>query len=74
MKRAAPLVLLAALVAAAGCTVNPVTGKSQIDLLGEAQEVQIGNHLYPGAIQSSLGAIAGGEVGAEAVRRVRSLV
>ena len=68
MKRAAPLVLLAALVAAAGCTVNPVTGKSQIDLLGEAQEVQIGNHLYPGAIQSSLGAIAGGDVQREVER------
>ena len=44
-------------VAAAGCTVNPVTGKSQLDLLGEAQEVEMGKAYYPSAVQSSLGPI-----------------
>ncbi len=47
---------LLALVAA-GCTVNPVTGKSQLDLLGEAQEIEIGKMYYQGAIQGSLGPI-----------------
>jgi predicted Zn-dependent protease len=51
-------VLCAALIAAAGCTINPVTGKSQLDLLGEAQEIQLGKNLYPGAVQGSLGPIA----------------
>jgi len=49
---------LLALAAAPGCTVNPVTGKSQLDLMGEAQELELGKSLYPGAIQQSLGPIA----------------
>ncbi len=49
--------LAVALVGAAGCTVNPVTGKSQLDLLGEAQEIEMGKQYYPGAVQSSLGPI-----------------
>jgi predicted Zn-dependent protease len=48
---------VAALVVAAGCTVNPVTGKSQLDLLGEAQEIEMGKAYYPGMVQSSLGPI-----------------
>jgi predicted Zn-dependent protease len=47
----------AGLLAAAGCTVNPVTGKSQLDLLGEAQEIELGKSLYPSSIQESLGPI-----------------
>ena len=50
-------VTFAALLAAAGCTVNPVTGKSQLDLLGEAQEIELGKSLYPSSIQESLGPI-----------------
>lgn len=46
-----------ALVLAVGCSVNPVTGKSQLDLMGEAGEIQMGQNYYPGAIQGSLGPI-----------------
>ncbi len=49
--------LLATLLALAGCTVNPVTGRSQLDLMGEAQELEMGKSLYPGAIQQSLGPV-----------------
>jgi len=52
-----------------GCTVNPVSGKSQLDLLGEAQEVEMGKAYYPGTIQSSLGPIDDAELQA-AVSRV----
>lgn len=47
--------ILGLLLLAAGCTINPVTGKSQLDLLGEAQEIEMGRSLYPQAIQGSLG-------------------
>jgi predicted Zn-dependent protease len=40
-----------------GCSVNPVTGKSQLDLMGEAGEIRMGTNFYPGAIQGSLGPI-----------------
>ncbi len=56
--RGRTLACLLAAAAAAGCTVNPVTGRSQLDLMGEAQEVNLGKSLYPGAIQQSLGPIA----------------
>jgi len=46
-----------ALLLLAGCTTNPVTGKSQLDLMGEAGEIRMGISYYPGAIQSSLGTI-----------------
>jgi len=56
MRRQILLVLTAvALVLAVGCSVNPVTGKSQLDLIGEAGEIQMGLNFYPGAIQGSLG-------------------
>ena len=51
------------LLAAAGaalalsCSTNPVTGKAQLDLLGEAQELALGAQLYPAYIQDSLGPI-----------------
>ncbi len=73
MKRALFLVPLAALAVAAGCTVNPVTGKSQLDLLGEAQEVNLGKALYPSAIQESLGAIAAEDVQGEVDRVGRAV-
>lgn len=46
-----------ALVLAVGCSTNPVTGKSQLDLMGEAGEIRMGINFYPGAIQGSLGPI-----------------
>ncbi len=47
-----------ALAAVLGCTVNPVTGRSQLDLMGEAQEIELGKGLYPQAIQQAYGPIA----------------
>ncbi len=49
--------LAAALLLAVGCTVNPVTGRSELDLMGEAQEVQLGAELYPRYTQISLGEV-----------------
>ncbi len=46
-----------ALVLAVGCSTNPVTGKSHLDLMGEAGEIRMGANFYPGAIQGSLGPI-----------------
>lgn len=46
-----------AIVLAVGCSTNPVTGKSQLDLMGEAGEIRMGTNFYPGAIQGSLGPI-----------------
>jgi beta-barrel assembly-enhancing protease len=60
-------------VATGGCTVNPVTGKSQLDLMGEAQEVEMGKQYYPGAVQSSLGPIDDDALQAE-VKRVGNAV
>ncbi|MEW6337927.1 MAG: M48 family metalloprotease [Acidobacteriota bacterium] len=40
-----------------GCAVNPVTGKSQLDLMGEAQELELGSQLYQPYIQQSLGPV-----------------
>jgi len=52
------LVLACAFVLATdGCTVNPVTGKSQLDLMGEAQELELGKSLYPRYTESSLGKV-----------------
>ncbi len=53
-------VLLAVSVLAtvvAGCTVNPVTGKNQLDLMGEAQELELGSQLYQPYVQQSLGPV-----------------
>lgn len=67
-RRPVSIVSALAVVLAAGCTVNPVTGKSQLDLLGEAQEIEMGKSLYPQAIQGSLGPISDAEVQAEVER------
>ncbi len=64
---------LAALLVAPACTVNPVTGKQQLDLMGEAQEVEMGKQYYQGAIQSSLGPLDDAAVQAE-VKRVGNAV
>ena len=55
MRRFALSLVGIAVLAVAGCTTNPVTGKSQLDLMGEAQEIEMGKAYYPGAIQGSLG-------------------
>lgn len=39
----------------AGCATNPVTGKAELDLLGEEQELALGAQLYQPFIQDSLG-------------------
>lgn len=44
-------------VVASSCTVNPVTGKSELDLLGEARELELGRELYPKYTQVSLGEV-----------------
>jgi predicted Zn-dependent protease len=56
------MVLVSMMVVLAGCTVNPVTGEKQLDLLGEAQEIEMGKSFYPQAIQGSLGPIADDEL------------
>lgn len=40
-----------------GCTVNPVTGRNQLDLMGEAQEIAMGAQLYPQYTAQSLGEV-----------------
>jgi len=72
-RQSAGVLALAALLVAPACTVNPVTGKQQLDLMGEAQEVEMGKQYYPGAIQSSLGPLDDDAVQAE-VKRVGNAV
>ena len=43
--------LLAAL-ALAGCAANPVTGRSELHMVSEAQEIQLGQQYYPPSRQS----------------------
>lgn len=50
MTRHAALAILLSLLAC-GCTVNPVTGKSELMLVSTADEVAIGREQYPLAIQ-----------------------
>jgi len=63
-RNVAPTIVLAIIVvlATAGCTVNPVTGKSQLDLMGEAQELELGKSLYPRYTESSLGKVQAPEL------------
>lgn len=42
-----------------GCATNPVTGRSELMLVSESQEIQMGNELYPNALWGDLG--GGGE-------------
>ncbi len=51
------LTAVAVLLLATACTVNPVTGKSELDLMGESQEIALGRQLYPRYTQMSLGAV-----------------
>jgi predicted Zn-dependent protease len=51
-----PIVLLvAALATLAACATNPVTGKSELDLIGERQEIAMGAKYFSPSIQESLG-------------------
>ncbi len=56
-RRCAPVVLAVLAAVLTGCTTNPVTGEQQLDLIGEAQEVEMGRQMYPAAVQSSFGAL-----------------
>jgi predicted Zn-dependent protease len=42
MARLAPALAVIAIAAAATCSINPATGKRQLDLIGEEQEIQMG--------------------------------
>jgi len=53
----AAAMLAGAVLGLAGCATNPVTGKTELDLLGEEQELALGVKLYPAFIQDSLGPI-----------------
>ena len=50
-------VAVAGVLAGSGCTVNPVTGEPQLDLMGRAQEIDLGKRLYPRYTQQSLGEV-----------------
>ena len=49
------LALLAAVLAIGGCATNPVTGKKELNLVSEAQEIQIGQQQYAPSRQSQGG-------------------
>jgi predicted Zn-dependent protease len=49
--------VVAAMAAVVACTINPVTGQNQLDLMGEGQEVQIGATMYPMYTAQSLGEV-----------------
>jgi predicted Zn-dependent protease len=48
-------ILALAMLGIAGCAVNPVTGKPELSLVSEAQEIQIGEQNYPYMQQSGGG-------------------
>jgi beta-barrel assembly-enhancing protease len=49
------IALLVALLALGGCATNPVTGKKELNLVSEAQEIQIGQQQYAPSRQSQGG-------------------
>lgn len=49
--------VVAVAVTVAACTVNPVTGDRQLDLMGEPQEIQLGATLYPQYTAQSFGEV-----------------
>lgn len=53
------ILLLLTCITALGCATNPVTGRSELMLVSESQEVQMGKELYPNALWGDLG--GGGE-------------
>ncbi|MFQ6006638.1 MAG: M48 family metalloprotease [Woeseia sp.] len=46
MTKSARLLVIAAFAIAAGCTVNPVTGKREISLMSESSEIRMGDENY----------------------------
>jgi predicted Zn-dependent protease len=60
---------IAGLLALPGCSTNPVTGKSQLVLVSEQQEVELGRQYFPIATQLSEGETPHREI-QEVVRRV----
>jgi predicted Zn-dependent protease len=50
MRKCLAVALLAAFVVAAGCTVNPVTGKRELIVIPESQEIAMGKQAVPGFI------------------------
>ncbi|MDQ5873215.1 MAG: M48 family metalloprotease, partial [Acidobacteriota bacterium] len=55
-------VAFAALLALSGCATNPVTGKSQVVLMSEQQELELGKAYYPITTQLSEGVLPHREV------------
>lgn len=47
------------LISLAGCAVNPVTGRQELMLVSESQEIEMGKSFYPNALWGDLG--GGGE-------------
>ena len=68
-RRSLAAAVLGALLTAGGCATNPVTGKSQLVLIGEQEEVALGNQYYPITTQLSEGPTPHRDV-QELVRRV----
>lgn len=58
--------LLVCLALLSGCAVNPVTGQSQLMLVSEEQEIEMGRQLYPNALWGAEG--GGGEYRDEALK------
>ena len=54
-RHASTVVAAAALAVLAACATNPVTGRSELDLIGEQQEVAMGTAYLNPSIQESLG-------------------
>lgn len=61
-RRATIGVLVVVLTGLVGCTTNPVTGRSELDLIGEQQEIAMGAAYLNPSIQESLGPLDEAEV------------
>lgn len=59
MNRYLIIMLLCICACLCGCATNPVTGRSELMLVSESQEVQMGKELYPNALWGDIG--GGGE-------------
>lgn len=55
-------IFFAAMVFMAGCAVNPVTGKKELSLMSESQELETGRTSYPLYTQASGGTFGGAEL------------
>jgi len=59
MSRRTLIILLLLCACLCGCATNPVTGRSELMLVSESQEIQMGKELYPNALWGDIG--GGGE-------------